>query len=230
MRLIEAVWLRERLSVIDADAMSPLLEIGSSTLDFRTKVKPHIEGYVHGPLRERGVKILTTDLRDAQGVDIVGDLFDPAVREKLMSVGARSILMCNLLEHIRDPAEFAGICQSFIRSGGYLIVTVPYNYPYHLDPIDTMFRPTPEEIHSLFPNTQMVEGRILTDGGLWADLRKTRNVLQTLVKVFGDLIRLITIRGGLDRAKSRASRLSYLFRNYQISVAILRLKETEIHD
>lgn len=205
--------------------LSPLLEIGSSSLEFRTIQKPHIEELVHAPLRARGVRIVTTDLRDAIGVEIVGDLFDPTIRTKLKEVNAKSLLMCNLLEHLVNPAEFAAACKSFVQPGGYIIVTVPHDYPYHLDPIDTMFRPSPEEIHSLFPETRLIEGHILVDGGLWSDLRRKKSVLQSVVAILGDIARLVTLRGGLERAKSRASRLRYLFRNYKISAAIMRVED-----
>ena len=28
-------------------------------------------------------------------------------------------------------------------AGGYLVVSVPHSYPFHADPIDTLFRPSP---------------------------------------------------------------------------------------
>ncbi|ASK89168.1 methyltransferase type 11 [Sphingorhabdus sp. SMR4y] len=225
MRLIEAKWLQKHLNDMDVSELSPLLEIGSSSLEFRTVAKPHIEKFVHAPLRERGVRIITTDLRDAEGVEIVGDIFDPVVGAKLQDVQAKSLLLCNLLEHLVDPAAFAAACKSFVRPGGYIIVTVPYDYPYHLDPIDTMYRPTPEEIHALFPDTRIVDSEILVDGGRWSDLRRTRTPIQSIKSLLGDIARLIMLRGGIDRAKSRASRLSYLARKYKISAVILRTQE-----
>lgn len=225
MRPIEAEWLKDRLNALGADELSPLLEVGSSSLQFRTVNKPHIENLVHAPLRERGVRIVTTDLRDADGVEIVGDLFDPTVRAKLSEVNAKSLLMCNLFEHLLDPSEFAAACKAFVQPGGYIIVTVPHDYPYHLDPIDTMFRPTPKEIHSLFPETRLIEGCVLVDGGLWSDLRRKKNTLRSVVAILGDIARLATLRGGLERTKSRASRLRYLFKNYKISAAMMRVEE-----
>ncbi|WP_321326647.1 hypothetical protein [uncultured Parasphingorhabdus sp.] len=227
MRLIESRWLQEHLAEMDVAELSPLLEIGSSSLAFRTIAKPHIEQFVHAPLRERGVRIVTTDLRDAEGVEIVGDIFDPDVCAKLQDVQAKSLLLCNLLEHLVDPAAFADACKSFVRPGGYIIVTVPYDYPYHLDPIDTMFRPSPEEIHALFPGTRIVDSEILVDGGRWSDLRRTRTSFQSLKSIAGDIARMVTFRGGIKRTRSRASGLSYLVKNYKISAIILRVQEEQ---
>jgi hypothetical protein len=33
-------------------------------------------------------------------------------------------------------------CLDLLSIGGLIFVTVPLSYPYHRDPIDTMFRPT----------------------------------------------------------------------------------------
>jgi hypothetical protein len=49
---------------------------------------------------------------------------------------------------------------------GYIFVTGPHQYPYHLDPIDTMFRPTIDEMHSYFPHTMIIDSAII-DGGNW---------------------------------------------------------------
>ncbi|OBQ33891.1 MAG: hypothetical protein AN485_17485, partial [Anabaena sp. MDT14b] len=49
---------------------------------------------------------------------------------------------------------------------GYIFVTVPYKYPYHRDPIDTMFRPDIQELSSLFPDFKIVNGEILAGGYL----------------------------------------------------------------
>jgi hypothetical protein len=223
MRQIEAEWLQARLNRFGVKDLSPMLEIGSSSRQFRTILKPHIEKLVHAPLRARGVRIVTTDLRDAEGVEIVGDIFDPEIRGRLEGLEAKSLLLCNLLEHLTDPAEFAQACKSFVRKGGYVIVTVPYDYPYHLDPIDTLFRPSPAEIHALFPGTRLIDSEILVDGGRWSDLRRKKTRWQSVAEILGDIARLLTLRGGIERAKSRASSLRYLARNYKISAAILRV-------
>ncbi|MEL7114957.1 MAG: hypothetical protein AAGP08_05085 [Pseudomonadota bacterium] len=224
MRQIEAAWLGAWLAERATDEVSPVLEIGSSSLRFRTIEKPHIETLVHAPLRARDVRIVTADIRDEDGVEIVGDVFDAEVQARLRAVGARTLLLCNLFEHLVDPQRFAKVCQDLVAPGGLIIVTVPHDYPYHLDPIDTLFRPDVAEIHRLFPGTELVEGKILVDGGRWTDLRKRHgSVLKTLAAIAGDWARMITLRGGVDRARSRLSAQRYLFRTYKIAAAILRV-------
>ena len=61
----------------------------------------------------------------------------------------RTVFCNNVLEHVPDPALFAQRCFDLLPPGGRLVVTVPRSYPHHRDPIDTMFRPTPDEICAL---------------------------------------------------------------------------------
>ena len=44
-----------------------------------------------------------------------------------------------------------------LPSEGLLFVSVPRRYPYHPDPIDTMFRPTTQELLGMFDDAELVE-------------------------------------------------------------------------
>src|SRR5207249_5025580 len=78
----------------------------------------------------------------------------------------RSLICSNLLEHVVNPGEIAAAATAAIAIGGLLLVSVPYRFPYHADPIDTMFRPSPVELAELFPGTRIVEQQILSGGNL----------------------------------------------------------------
>ena len=43
-----------------------------------------------------------------------------------------------------------------------LILSTPLNYPYHPDPIDNLFRPSPQELRELFPDWNLSSSRIIT--------------------------------------------------------------------
>lgn len=223
MRLIEAKWLQDYLSKVPAEALSPVLEIGSSSLAYRTQQKPHIEELIHAPLRNRGVKIITADLRPEEGVQIVGNIYDPAIQKQMVDTQARTLLLCNLLEHLQEPADFADICVRLVQPGGRIIVTVPNDFPYHPDPIDTLFRPGLSEIQELFPTASLESGEVLVDHGYWADLRSTRGRFTAFMYVVKEFIRTVMLTGGLQRAKSRLSRMRYLGRSYRITAAIMVL-------
>ena len=71
--------------------------------------------------------------------------------------------MCtNLLEHIDNKDIIINTIDKILKKGAYCLITVPYNYPYHLDPIDTMYRPKPKEIFNLFNGYELIYSECLT--------------------------------------------------------------------
>jgi SAM-dependent methyltransferase len=147
----EAAWLADRLERLAADDLSPLLSIGSGDARLRTTVQPWIESRVYAPLARRGVRVLHHDLEPTAGVDVAGDLTDSVFLRSLEQLKIRSVMCCNVLEHVPDPAPVAAAIERVVAPGGYVLVTVPSRYPYHPGPIDTLFRPTVDELRLLFP-------------------------------------------------------------------------------
>lgn len=222
MRPSEAVWIGKALASIDASSLDPVVELGSSTSEFRTVVQPHIDREIHAPLRERGIRIITTDLKEAPGVDISGDIYDRDIRDSIKAVAPRCVLGCNILEHVEDRGHFAAICDELVAPGGYLIVTGPHEYPYHADPIDTMYRPTVEQVHALFPAYELVKGEIITDNSFGQDLLRKVG-WRGLPLFFAQLIAAdIVVYGGVERWKQRNHRLFWLFRPYKQYAVLLR--------
>ena len=144
-------------------AVSPLLNLGSSTRAFREVAKPHIQRELFGPLAAAGVQVFHSDLKQADGVDLAGDILDPAVHGDLKARGFSCLLCSNLLEHVRDRAAVAAACEEIVGPGGLILATVPSSYPYHADPIDTGFRPAPAELAGLFRRKRAAARR--GDGG-----------------------------------------------------------------
>ena len=213
MRPEEAEWIGGWLS--KAGDISPLIELGSATQRFRTVEQPHIDSLIHARLRDRGVQIVHTDLKAGEGVDISGNIYDAGVRAKLKAVGARCVLCCNIFEHVEDRTGFAAICDDILLPGGQMIVSVPHSYPYHRDPIDTYYRPKPDEIACLFPGYSTLVAKCLKCGSYWNDLDGAATIVKAIAKS-------AILRGGVDASKARAHRLLWLFRPYQVSVAALR--------
>lgn len=158
MFIDEARWLESVLRGLDLPAGSKLLDIGSSTLDFRTRIQPHIERHVFAPLRARGVLVSHLDARAEPGVDIVADI---ATLDGVAS--DFDVAICtSLLEHVVDRADTArNICR-VVKPGGVLILTVPRRYPLHRDPIDTGFRPSPTQLQDLVRWSAVIEQSTLT--------------------------------------------------------------------
>jgi len=164
MLIEEAQWLEARLDALEPHDIFPMCNIGSSTEHFRCVEQPYIDEYLFKPMRAREFEVIHVDTKAATGVDLVGDLTDPAFQSDLRKLKIKSIMCCNLLEHVVDRQLVCGALQSMIPPGGYLFVTVPYRFPYHEDPIDTMFRPTIDELAALFPETSVQLAAIVRAG------------------------------------------------------------------
>ena len=213
----EARWAGDRLASYPPSQLSPLLNVGSSTGEFREKMQPWTIRHIFAPLAERGIEIVHLDMREGPGIDIRADLLDDRDFARVAQRRYRALLCCNILEHVRDPGEFARRCSRLVRPGGVILVTVPRSYPRHGDPIDTLYRPTPEAAAALFPGTSLVAAAIIDVGESYRDLVRRRPwiLLRHLARLPVPFV---------DFGKWRASMKKpyWLFHNYQVSAAVLR--------
>lgn len=141
MFIEEARWIRDALQNASIRKPCTVLDIGSSTVTYRTEVQPHIHKYVHQPLLDAGCKITFADAKDEDGVDMVVDLADGKLPDSVFSNTFGLVICCNILEHVLDREIFTRNLVRFCENGGHLLLTVPRQYPKHNDPIDTMYRP-----------------------------------------------------------------------------------------
>ncbi len=211
----EARWLCERLARYPAERLSPLLNLGSSTSEVRERVQPWIAAELFLPLAARGVEVIHVDRRAAPGVDVVADLTLPADIARLCQLGPRSVLCCNLLEHVADPALLARHCLDLLPEAGLLFVTVPFSYPHHRDPIDTLYRPSPDELAHLFAEARLVEGTILDSGVSYRDEVRARPWL-----LLRPLARLPFPFLSYAKWRRSMARLYWLFAPYRITCAV----------
>ncbi|MDP9346104.1 MAG: hypothetical protein M3P44_10330 [Actinomycetota bacterium] len=188
MLIRESEWIGSHMAAIPDEDLFPLLNVGSSTKDFRTRTQPHIDANVFAPLRARGGKVWHLDIKAAEGVDLVGDLLDPSFRAAFRRLACRSILVSNLFEHVTDRMAVANSLLDVLPAGGYLIVTGPHAFAFHADPIDTMFRPTAEEMAAYFPGTDLVHTAMINAGN-W---RQWDRAERGNVPVWRMLVRLAT--------------------------------------
>lgn len=212
---VEAAWLRDRFAELSTEALSPLLNLGSSDLHFRTAVQPYIDREIFAPLRARGVRVVHSDLKAAPGVDIVADALSDEGFARLAAVGARAVICSNMLEHVTDRRALARCCAALVPAGGSLIVTAPASYPYHPDPIDTYYRAGPQELaRELFPEFAVVRADVVAGPGYGRDLLRRPWLL---------VRELRALPGLKDSPSGRAgSRLNWLRRPYEIACAVLR--------
>ena len=211
----EARWLYGALEAFPTERLSPLLNLGSSYAAFRESVQPWIEKEVFRPLRRRGIELVHVDLRDLPGVDFRADLTDPEDIDRLRALRPKALLCCNLLEHVLEPERLARHCLDLLPTGGLVFVTVPFSYPYHRDPIDTMYRPNPAELAELFTGARLLEGTILGAGVSYRDAVRERPWI-----LLRHLCRFPVPFLSFDRWKRSMARLYWLVAEYRITCAV----------
>ena len=138
-----------------------ILDIGSSTGRYRAE-KPQFR-HLHEAIVAVGGAYIGLDLKDADGVDLVGDVTTASTLCEIKKMAPKVVLLNNVLEHLEDPWKVLQDVWEAIPNDGVLVVSVPMSYPYHPDPIDTMFRPCPEEIVTALMGATSVVAKVLED-------------------------------------------------------------------
>lgn len=222
MLVKEAKWFRDRFQEFSAADMFPMLNVGCQSEEFRKVRQPWVDEFVFAPLRKAGHRVMHTDIRQAPGVDLVGNLLDPAFRQAIRGHGFRSVIFSNVLEHVSQPKELSEAVADCIPPGGLIFVSAPFRFPYHADPIDTMFRPDVQKLQRLFPNTVVERGDLLVCGNLTTYIfsRVVPNPIAFVQRVFH--------RASTPCEEIRAPNvavwhmLPWLFRLFKISCVVAR--------
>ena len=214
----EATWLEGRLRQWTPDELSPLLNVGSSTRSFRESAQPWTERNLFEPLRRRGVKLIHLDAKDGDGIDIKADILSDADLPRIRAFHPKAILCCNILEHVREPERLAGRCMEIVGPGGLIFVTVPRSYPHHRDPIDTMYRPAPDDLAQLFRPAAMLGGEVVDVGESYrGQVRKRPWIL------FRHILRFPFPFIGFEGWKRSVGKLYWLAHNYAITGAVFQV-------
>jgi hypothetical protein len=191
-----------------------IINLGSGNVEELKKNKPWVSKNVFEIFKKQKAKILHVDAENFPGVDIVQDLSEPCSLtfcDKLK--GSKLFILANVLEHIpkKAHADFLKKIYGKMKSKDGLMITVPYDYPYHADPIDTLYRPTPEDLHKLLPLTWL-EGEIVSAGSYREEFRHM-NILKKMRKLLKPLWFFQKPSKWLEN-----HRLFYLFKNYRITI------------
>lgn len=217
----EAIRLREIL--LAEGEVSPLLNLGSSTRAFREQLKPHIERELFAPLRAAGIAVFHSDLKQADGVDLAGDIMDPAVRADLKKKGFRALLIANMLEHVRDRAAVIAVCEEIVGPGGLILATVPISFPYHADPIDTGYRPHPMDLAHAFRGSEFLYASLAVGPTYKAEIAARGSSLwREIARTLGFAL-ISPVRPKSFRA--RLSRWRWYRRPYAVSLALVRVRD-----
>jgi hypothetical protein len=164
------------------------------------------------------VRLIHLDSREGNGIDIKADILSAADLPRIMARQPKAILCCNILEHVRDPRAVAERCMEIVGPGGFIFVTVPFSYPHHRDPIDTMFRPSPEALASLFQPAIMRGSEIIDVGESYR-----RQVRRRPWILFRHIFRFPFPFIGFRGWQRSMRKLYWLFHNYRITGAVFQV-------
>jgi len=199
----EAKWIEQALQMIIINDDKTAINFGSSTLYFREHIQPHIQNYIFGPLEKKGWNILHVDIKKGEGIDMVADLTDASFNTSF-KVKAALVICTNMLEHVTDIKLAVNNLITACKQNGYMLITVPYKYKKHLDPIDNMFRPTPAEIADLFTHANV---NVIDDGIITIEDKSYYRIKKSAIPFWGYRERL----------------LYYLGKRHKVSAVLLKL-------
>jgi hypothetical protein len=217
MMYCDAEWLATVLARFRADELSPILNLGSSTKHFRQVEQPYIDTLIFKPLEQRGISVVHADLKQGDGVDIAGDIFDDATLAAMQAVQPRAVICTHMFEHVVDREELRRRLLSVLPPGALFFVTVPSSYHEHHDPIDTMYRPTPAELASIFGEQTILEQRELVGHTYWTYVRKRPFTL-----VLRHVSRFFLPFLGWRKWKRSMTKLYWLFHPYKVAAIVGR--------
>lgn len=212
MRYQEAVIVGQLLNSLTPEYC---INLGSGDPIHQRLKKPWIDKLIFGPLQSRGVRIIHTDLVERDGVDLKIDLSSEKDLHKLRKIGSsRVFLLCNVLEHV--PEEFRVVMinsiVSIMNRFDHLIITVPFCYPYHADPIDTGYRPTAAELSSTI-GLNVTFAQTISAGNFREEL-----LGMTPAKRLRKLLKPLYPFQKPSKYRENLSRLKFLFRNYKVTI------------
>jgi len=195
--------------------LATLVNLGSGDVSLLSKKKPWVDEYIFIPVRNRGVAIVHSDFKLFEGVDLVVDL---TISEQLKIFeeipGKRVFLLANVLEHVPNSLRscFVENIEKLLQPNDELIVSVPFKYPYHADPIDSMFRPSPGDLGRLF-NLDVVRSEVVISSTYYNELKT-----MPLLKACRKLLKPVWPFQKAKKIRESISRLTFLFKPYKVSV------------
>ena len=196
------------------NAFNNIINLGSGNVEQLNRAKPWVSEHVFDLFEKSQAKILHVDAEDFPGVDIVQDLSQPNSLSFCDHLkGSKLFILASVLEHIPKKAhvEFLNRIYSKMKSKDGLIITLPYDYPYHADPIDNMYRPSPNELKKLLP-LKWLEAEIVSAGSYREEFMQM-NTLKKIRKLLKPFWIFQKPSKWLEN-----HRLFYLFKNYQITI------------
>lgn len=212
----ESLWWKSRLLEKADEELSPLVNLGSSTAQYRETTCPYIDRNIFEPLRKRGIEILHVDSKIADGVDIAGDITTLDTQQRILALKPKALLCNNLMEHVTDRNAVCTGIGKILPARGYAFISVPYNYPYHPDPIDNGFRPSATELSTSFPNFKLQHSATIEFGNYFEQiLEKPWLLLRDAYMIAGGVYKR-------DRWRVLRENYRYVRKSYSVTCVLLQ--------
>jgi len=80
----------------------------------------------------RPFRVTSLDIDPGRGPDIVGDVAEYDFGKRRFD----AVVMCEVLEHVREPARAIENVRRVLRPGGVLVLSTPFIFPVHDQPED----------------------------------------------------------------------------------------------
>ena len=182
----EAVWFRDNLEDLISDnkfKLGKIANVGSSSEE-ANRVHPWIENIFLSFIRENG-RVYNIDIKKSPNVDIVGNLLDEKFIAELNSYNFDAVCCLNVLTCIEDKKKLSKALIDITEDDGLILVSSSKRHPFVKDPVDTMFRPTVEELHELFPGTEILRKGVVESESYFQFLAQNKKILTiTMARMF----------------------------------------------
>ena len=203
--------------IVKSFKFQTVINIGAGNVTKQQKNKPWIKDCIFDVLTDQGSKIVHTDLFKFDGIDVTADFTEDTVNETFSAFhGPRLFLLCNVLEHIPTPL-IQKICDNVKKClfhDDALVISVPFDYPFHADPIDTMFRPSPQDLAALF-NKKWEFSDVIEAGSYREELQEMH-----WSKALRKLTKPLWFLQSPTRYHENISRLKYLLKPYKVTIVM----------
>lgn len=189
MLVEESIWIADKIKEILPEEPFPVLNIGSSTLAYRTEKQPFIQNNIFNLFSDEKKQVIHLDMKGDDGIDLVGDLSDENFRRLVKKLKPKLILCNNILMYLNKNTrkELSKILFEILAENGYLIITNSLVFPPSPDPVEAYYRATPEKMYkSLFGNFYLIDQNIAkTEYSFYKFLKsKPKLILIKLLRFF----------------------------------------------
>lgn len=138
----ESLWIKQFLPTIIGEDAFPILNIGSSTSQYRKITQPHVQENIFSHFTDEKSQVIHLDMKADEGVDLVGNLYDPRFLQKIKNLKVKTIFCNNILMYLDGDSrrKLSEIFYTIIPEGGYLLISNSHIFPAAPDPKEEYYR------------------------------------------------------------------------------------------